>query len=230
MKSHRKILVICAHPDDEVLGLGGTIHDRIKNQNCIADVLILGEGINSRNTQSQHIIDLKEHKKNSLQACKIIGYTNINFLMFPDNKFDQLPLLKVVKDVEKYISFSKPDEIFTHFEDDLNIDHLITSKAVTTATRPLPGEKKIDIFHFHTMSSSEWNFSSNSIPFKPNVFYEIKKNDIEIKQKALSAYTSEIRDWPHPRSLENIEVVAKYWGSVIGKHYAEAFKLVLSVN
>ena len=222
--------MICAHPDDEVLGLGGTIHSRIKNHGCEADVLILGEGINSRETGSNYTINLENHKKNALKACNYIGYKNVNFLMFPDNQFDQLPLLKIVKNIEEHIRLTKPDEIFTHFEDDLNIDHFITSKAVTTATRPLPEQKNIDIFHFHTMSSSEWNFSSGSNLFKPNTFYELNLQDIEIKKKALNAYFSEIRNWPHPRSLKNIEVVANYWGSVVGRNYAEAFKLVLSIN
>jgi LmbE family N-acetylglucosaminyl deacetylase len=229
MNVNRKILTICAHPDDELLGLGGTIHHRVKKNNCIAEVLILGEGIKSRNLDSKYIIDIDQHRSNSKRACEIIGYQKVHFLSFPDNAFDTVPFLDIVNKIEIFIQTIKPDDIFTHHEYDLNIDHQLTSRAVATATRPLPNEKNVNIYHFETFSSTEWSFSKKEQSFCPNVFFQLDQDDITAKKKGMTEYSSEIRDWPHPRSLKNLEVVANKWGATVGVDYAEAFQLIKSV-
>lgn len=226
----RKILVVAAHPDDEILGLGGTIHKCIKNGD-IADCLILGEGITSRQGKREDtgLAMLDELKNNAQSAGKIIGYREIHFADLPDNKFDSMPLLEVIKRVEKHIDAFKPEIIYTHHYGDLNIDHRVTFEAVMTACRPVGGYFVKEIYCFETPSSTEWNFKYDGNMFKPNVFIDIQ-DTLEAKLKAIECYKSEIKEYPHPRSLKALEMIAARWGIIVGKNYVEAFELIRKVD
>lgn len=220
----KKILVVAAHPDDEVLGCGGTVA-RLVRQGYAAFTLILGEGITSRENvgdrqkKQKEIIKLKKQAK---KANKIIGVKKVFFFDLGDNRFDMVPLLDIVNIVEKVKNGVKPDIVFTHYRKDLNIDHQITYKAVITATRPIKGETVKEIYSFETPSSTEWSYP---LSFCPNVFFDISKN-INIKLKALKKYKTELRDFPHPRSLKGVELAAKFRGMNVGLEYAEAFESI----
>jgi LmbE family N-acetylglucosaminyl deacetylase len=220
----KKILVVAAHPDDEILGCGGTVARKVKN-GCEAYTLILGQGIASRykKANAQKIRDqIEELKKSVYAANEIIGVKEVFTHDFPDNKFDTVSLLEIVKVIENIKNKIKPDIIFTHYEKDLNIDHQITYKAVLTATRPLPDEVVKEIYSFEVLSSTEWNYPTT---FAPDVFFDIS-DTIDIKIKAMSEYKSELKEFPHPRSLRAIELNAEVWGMRVGLKYAEAFKCV----
>ena len=224
----RKVLSILAHPDDEVLGCGGTIARLSKKGNEIY-VLILGEGITSRDD----IRDKQKRKSETLalrrqaeEANKLLGIKKIFFYDFPDNRFDTIPFLDIVKVIEKIKNQIKPEIIFTHYEKDLNIDHQITYKAVITATRPLEKENVKEIYSFEIPSSTEWSYP---LSFSPNMFYDISET-IDVKIKALKEYKSELKKYPYPRSLEGVELTAKNWGMKVGLNYAEAFKIVRIVK
>ena len=140
---NKRILVVVAHPDDELLGLGGTLHHLIKREKSIVRVVIMGEGITSRSEErnlSKWKNHLSIHKENIKQAQKILGYQELATYSFPDNRFDIVPLLEIVKVVEKEKKSFNPDIVFTHHNGDLNIDHKLTFQAVITAFRPLPNE------------------------------------------------------------------------------------------
>jgi len=229
MIKNSKILTICAHPDDELLGLGGTIHNLVAKHGCKAEVLILGEGITSRTSDIENIISLDKHQSNAEKACNIIGYSKVNFLSLSDNEFDKYSLLSIIKKIEPFISNFNPDIIFTHHEYDLNIDHQLTFKAIMTACRPIPKTKPRAIYSFETFSSTEWQSTSYNKVFSPNFFIKLNRDDVEAKMNALKCYTTEIREWPHPRSTKNIEVNANKWGALVGADYAEAFCLIRSV-
>lgn len=220
----RKVLVIAAHPDDEVLGCGGTVA-RLNKEGHKITTLILGEGVTSRDDtrdvkkREKNILELKEDAK---KANAILGVREVFFHNFHDNRFDTVPFLDVVKVIEKIKNQIKPDIIFTHYEKDLNIDHQVTYKAVITATRPLKGESVKEIYSFEIPSSTEWSYP---LSFSPNVFYDISET-IDIKLKAFEEYESELREYPHPRSLEGVKLIAKNWGMKVGLNYAEAFKIV----
>lgn len=220
----KKILVVAAHPDDEVLGSGATV-SRLVKEGREAYTLILGEGITSRDEKrdiKKRFGEIKELKEQIQKANEIIGIKKVFIEKFPDNRFDTVSFLDIVKTIEKVKNKIKPDVIFTHYENDLNIDHQITYKAVLIATRPVVDETVKEIYSFEILSSTEWNYP---LTFSPNVYFDISET-IKIKQKAMSEYKSELRDYPHPRSLEGIKNNAKLWGVKVGLDYAEAFKCV----
>ena len=184
---------------------------RLSQKGNLLRTLILGKG---REGSSQY--------KGIEKANKVVGCYMTSVLDFPDNKFDSVPLLEIVKSIERIKNIFHPDIIFTHCEKDLNIDHQLTYKAVITATRPMVNECVREIYSFFIPSSTEWSYP---LSFSPNVFYDISQT-ISLKQQAIKEYEGELRNWPHPRSLGGIDILAKLHGIQVGVEYAEAFQLV----
>jgi LmbE family N-acetylglucosaminyl deacetylase len=191
--------------------------------------VILGEGQTSRGEKredtSKRVIE--NLHRDTLNAASVLGYSKVYFAEFPDNRFDHVDLLDIVKYTEKIIDEYKPDIIYTHHEGDLNIDHKITYRAVLTATRPVNNYTVKELYTFETVSSSEWYFQ-HSNQFRPNVFIDIE-NSFEKKILALQCYSTELCEYPHPRSIKGLEIQAQKWGIIVGKHLAEAFFLVRKV-
>lgn len=228
-----RILVVVAHPDDELLGQGATIHKLSSEYGCICRAVILGEGLTSRSEErnrEQWEQELKEHKACIHNAAEIIGYDSVGIYDFPDNRFDSIDLLDIIKAVEKEKEEFKPEVIFTHHGGDLNIDHQKTFEAVMTATRPIKGEIVKTIITFETPSSTEWQASSDPRKFNPNLFIEISEQNLKAKCDGMEAYKFEKREWPHPRSIEALKLLARRAGVKVGKQYAESFHLVRSVT
>ena len=223
-----RILVVVAHPDDEILGLGGTLSFLSESKSVRIKVVILGEGITSRsnyrNTSSWEE-QLINHKQDILKAKEIIGYDELKCYDFPDNRFDGVELLDIVKVVEKEKNEFKPDIIFTHHFGDLNIDHKITHEAVITASRPILGESVHSILTFETPSSTEWQIINENNFFRPNFFFEIKDKHLEKKILAMESYRFEKREYPHPRSPKALKTLARNRGVSVGKKYVEAFAI-----
>lgn len=165
----------------------------------------------------------KLHKA-TLEAAKLIGYSEVFFENLPDNRFDSVNLLDIVKSVEHYLGDIRPDIVYTHHYGDLNIDHRLACEAVLTATRPTKACTVKEVYEFETVSSTEWSFGNREWGFFPNVFVDIQ-DYFEIKCDAMKKYKSELCSFPHPRSLETLEALAKKRGSIAGKEYAEAFEL-----
>lgn len=223
----KKILIVAAHPDDEVLGCGGTIAKLAKNGNEV-HVILAAEGLTSRQTtreQSSLKNEFDQLYKKAKDANDALGVTSLEFLGFPDNRMDSVDLLDIVKKIETKLEFFPADEIYTHFPSDLNIDHRLLSEAVLTATRPMPGQFVKKVFFFEVPSSTDWKFGGNDQSFfTPNVFVNIELF-LAQKIKALAYYQSEMRPFPHARSLENLENLAKVRGAHVGYRAAEAFIL-----
>lgn len=222
----RKVLVVAAHPDDELLGVGGTIR-RLVNEGSEVHALILGEGMTSRFSDEERIVDsaLGDLYSDTMDASSILGYKAVYFSRLPDNRFDAVPLLEIVKIIERHIDDLKPEVVFTHYDGDINIDHTITYRAVITATRPIEGCPVKEVYMFETPSSTEWGYELAGGAFMPNTFYDIS-DTISSKLSAMECYRSELRMFPHPRSTEALTVIARRWGSQIGTAYAEAFRAV----
>ncbi len=220
-----KILVVAAHPDDELLGVGGTVR-RLSDEGNEVYALIMAEGITSRSDKREDSdqSELDALKKDSIKACETVGYKDVEFCGLPDNRMDSLDLLDVIKKLTPFIEKYSPEIIFTHHHGDLNIDHRITNEAVLTCTRPMLGEKVRKILAFETPSSTEWNYNYTE-PFTPNVYYDITQT-VDFKIKGMDCYKSERREYPHPRSGEALEALAKVRGSQCGFENAEAFMLL----
>ncbi len=222
-----KILVVVAHPDDEVLGCGGSMARFALEGNDVY-TLILGEGITSRDKKRMRVkrdSEVAELKKTAEDANKILGAKKVYTFDFPDNRFDTIPLLDIIKTIEKIKEDIKPDIVFTHHYGDLNIDHQITFKAVITAFRPAVDESVKELYSFEIPSSTEWNAPSSLTHFMPEYFVDISKT-IKLKVRAMKEYKCEIREYPHMRSVESIEIKAKQWGIQVGLETAEAFEVI----
>lgn len=220
----KNILVVAAHPDDEVLGCGGAIIRHVQAGDSV-HVHIMAEGLTSRSPQRASFKQDDQLKR--LADCaeavsQMMGVQSLRLHDFPDNRMDSLELLDIVKVVEAMIDEVKPDVVYTHHAGDVNIDHQLTHQAVLTACRPIPGAGVKTLLFFETPSSTEWNFSGIGAAFSPNWFVDIS-DTLPLKLAALALYEQEMRAWPHPRSLKAVELLAGWRGSTIGVEAAEAF-------
>jgi len=225
----KNIMIVVAHPDDEILGLGASMHNLIYEQQCKIHVVILGEGITSRaDTRDTKLWEreLVVHRENIKNAQKLIGYQSLSIYDFPDNRFDTVALLDIIKVIEKEKANFKPDVIFTHHGGDLNIDHQRTFEAVITSCRPLNTETVKTIITFETPSGTEWRASSDPRHFIPNMFVNISEENLQAKINAMECYEFEKRQFPHPRSPEALKIRAQMWGIANGLQLAEAFCVV----
>ena len=219
------ILVVAAHPDDEVLGCAGTIAKHVASGD-IVHVIFMTNGVSSRN-ESNHDAAM-DRKIAAQKSSDILGVKSIQYFDFPDNKMDEVPLLNIVKLIENVIHDLNPRVIYTHHIGDLNIDHQIVHRAVVTSCRPLPGFCVKEVYAFEVLSSTEWQTPGHMI-FSPNVFVDISKQ-IKIKQDALACYAKEMHKAPHGRSAENSIRLASLRGNSVGVNYAEAFVSIREIR
>jgi LmbE family N-acetylglucosaminyl deacetylase len=224
------VLVIAAHPDDEILGCGGTM-TRLAREGHEVRIAILAEGMSSRYTQREHADErqLQHLHAGAQRAADKVGAKELVLCKLPDNRLDTVPLLDVVKLVEELVTRFRPEVIYTHHPGDLNIDHGVVHRAVLTATRPVAGRCVREIYAFEVPSSTEWAFQRLEPSFRPNVFVDIT-DTLETKIEALAFYDTETRKFPHPRSAEALRAIAARWGSVAGLPAVEAFELIRSVR
>ena len=229
MNDKKSILIVAAHPDDEVLGCGGTIARLAQEGNEIY-IALLGEGISSRSSvrdkadkESIRILHQQSH-----EVTRLLGAKDLFLYSLPDNRFDTVPLLDIVKIIEKLIEKINPADIYTHHAGDLNIDHVITNRAILTATRLIEGCRIKEVLTFEVPSSTEWSFGQYQSVFNPNQFVDIRET-LEIKIEAMKMYKSEIRSFPHPRSIDAIQALARWRGSIVGIEAAEGFEIVRKI-
>lgn len=217
----KSILVVASHPDDEVLGCGGTIAKHVAEGHRVTVVFMTnGESSRSEADNQKNISTRNQDCKKALSILGVKDYMNFDF---PDNMMDQVPLLEVVKSIEDTIQKFRPSIIYTHFSDDLNIDHRITHEAVLTACRPQSWSPVKSIFLFEVLSATEWNSNSKN-KFNPNKFIDIS-NYWPTKHSALNAYRKELRPFPHSRNIKTIKALAVYRGATVGFKKAEAFQV-----
>jgi LmbE family N-acetylglucosaminyl deacetylase len=226
------ILAVFAHPDDEVLAAGATMA-RYAREGHSVHVAILGEGITSRFVSRETAL----HSKNACadldglgnairQAAAILGARDSRCYGLPDNRFDSVDLLEVVKIVEGLKSEYEPSLVLTHHAGDMNVDHGIVANAVLTAFRSLPGERSCVLLAGETLSSTDYSIGLPGRMFEPNLWVPVERSDVDKKIASLRCYTSEVRDFPHPRCGDAVETLARYRGVQCGAPLGEAFRLL----
>jgi len=208
-----KVLIISSHPDDEVLGCGGTIRN-FASQGISVYVLLLTCGAESK----------KNLKEDCLKAHKILGTREVFFEGFPNQLLDTVPILKINETIEKYLAKINPEIVFTHHYGDINRDHKIAFESTFVAVRPLFPAKVKKLYSYFVASSTEWNACPKNA-FIPNTFIDIQKS-LDYKIRAMKCYKTEYRDYPHPRSAKSIKLYANYWGIIAGLKFAESFLML----
>jgi N-acetylglucosamine malate deacetylase 1 len=214
----KKILVVAAHYDDEILGVGGTLLKH-KEQGDEIYICIVTEGYEPE-WSKEHI---KKQERESEEVDRILGTTKRLHCHFPAVKLNTIPSGEFNKKIYGIVNEVNPDIVYTHFEHDINIDHKLVFNAVMVATRPLK-DKKIKVLCFETPSSTEWS----QIGFKPNHYVNIA-GFIDKKVEAFLKYGDEVKEYPHPRSLEALKILAKKRGNEVCMEYSECFIMVREI-
>jgi LmbE family N-acetylglucosaminyl deacetylase len=216
--SNEEVLVIAAHPDDETIGMGGTIH-KLSSLGSRVRVVFLSDGVSSRDEIRESLVS---RRTASINALKVLNCSDVHFYDYPDNSMDSVPLIDIVKTIENSMNDFSPTVLFTHFPHDLNIDHRITSQACLVAARPKVNRKIKSLLYFEVQSSTEWNFGATQ--FVPNMFVDIS-DSFKNKVKALREYQVEIESFPEARSFAGIEARSTVRGVTVGVSNAEAFQI-----
>ncbi|MFH1563902.1 MAG: PIG-L deacetylase family protein [Nitrospirota bacterium] len=226
-----KVLVVAAHPDDEIYGVGGTI---VKHAKCGDEVYvcILTEGVTTQYANAMDKISLdnliEQKKKESLKAAKILGIKEVFFFNLPDMRLDTIAHSEVNQPIEQCIVKLLPDIVYTHHWGDVNKDHRLAFESTMVAVRPGLNSPIKRVLIYETPSSSEWNAPILTNQFMPNVFVDIS-DVLPLKIQAMKAYKSELRPFPHPRSIEAVTTYAKKRGLEVGKKSVECFMLIREI-
>ena len=221
----KKVLVIAAHPDDEVLGMGGTIA-KLVNEGCEVNVLIVTDGSSSQYRDSDNLDQIIRAKKQETWACaEVLGVKQVYYGGMPDMRLDSTPHITVNKVIECFIDQLCPDTVFTHFWGDVNQDHVNVYHSTLVAVRPIKGQVVKELYCYRVPSSTEWTPMNSPTTFMPNVYVDITEF-AEQKYEAFSQYHTELRAYPHPRSVEYLRICDKARGLQVGLQVAEEFVLL----
>ncbi|PJZ43108.1 hypothetical protein CH370_01370 [Leptospira kmetyi] len=222
----RKILIIAAHPDDDILGCGAFI---FKHRNdCEFRVVFIAEGSTCRFSadqiqSSEALKQIEIRTASAKKSLEVLGVNDYKFYDLPCGRLDQVPIIDINKIIENEIKTFKPETVMIHSETDVNNDHRIVARSLAMAARPVWPDCDLNILSFEVLSTTEWNLTD---PFVPNLFEEISEDCLKKKWKALECYYTEIKEFPYPRSYVGLETLARYRGMQSGFKLAEAFKII----
>jgi LmbE family N-acetylglucosaminyl deacetylase len=222
------VLCVAAHPDDEVLGAGGTLARHAADGEDV-HVCILSDGVTSRYDDPESATEeIEQRRDRARRACETLGAT-VSLHEFPDNQFDTVALLDIVQTIEAEIEEHAPRVVYTHHYGDLNVDHELACRATVTATRPLADSSIERVLAFETLSATEWAVPSAENAFQPQEFVAVDAH-LSTKLDALAAYEDELRSGPHPRTAATVEQNARVWGAKAGVPAAEPFEVLRAVR
>lgn len=222
----KNVLVVVAHSDDETISMAGTIRKHVLRGDAV-HVISMTDGVGARETA--HEEDVIERKISAQNASEALGFEWGNCFDFLDNSMDSYPLIEIVKCVEKAKNQYQPTLVYTHSSADLNVDHRVVANAVITAFRPQPSEICKEIRLFEVASATDYGNEALTGKFSPNLFVDINET-WDAKLMALNAYASEMREYPHSRSIEGIKNLAKIRGNQVGCNLAEAFEVIRKIE
>ena len=223
-----RILVIAAHPDDEVYGMGGTIA-KLASQGHEVHVLIVTDGCTAQyagRPDLQEIIE-KKHRE-AIEANTLLGVKQVHFGTFPDMKLDTVAHVEVNRLSEETVDQVRPDTVYTHFYGDVNLDHQMVYRSTLVAVRPVPGQCVKALYAYYVPSSTEWSPQLAHTVFLPNTMADITGFEAQ-KEQALLAYQTEARAYPHPRSAQYVRETDRARGLQWGMGSSEAFMLLRKI-
>lgn len=218
MSATEIVLVCAAHPDDEILGCGATMARHVAAGDEV-HVVILVRGVTSRGES----VEPPDSEAAARAAGAVIGVRSVRTHDFPDNRMDSVDRLSIAKAIEGEVARVRPTIVYTHFGGDMNVDHGRVHDAVAIACRPTPGHSVRSLLFFEVPSSTEWRPPGSVPAFAPNWFVDVSAT-LAKKLEALGGpYAAEMRPFPHARSLEAVEHLARWRGASVGVAAAEAF-------
>jgi N-acetylglucosamine malate deacetylase 1 len=220
-----RVLAVVAHPDDEVLGAGGTLARHAQHGDEV-HIVFLADGVGARGENREAA---ERRAEAARAAATLLSARAPRFLGLPDNRLDRVEFLSVAQMIEKVVKDTAPDTIYTHHAGDLNVDHALCHRAVLTACRPQPGSTVSRIYAMEVPSSTEWSSPGVADAFVPTHFVDISATR-DVKRRALEAYAEEMRAFPHSRSFEAIDALSTWRGATVGLRAAEAFMLVREIK
>ena len=223
----KSVLIVAAHPDDEVLGCGGTIARHARAGDTV-NILLMAEGATAREGLLNERRAVAALRDAAVAVARVLGAGEPRFCGFPDNRLDTVPMLDLIRPIEALAREIEPHTVYTHHQGDLNVDHRIVHEAVVTAFRPTPNCTAHALYAFEVLSSTGWADPSRDTPFAPTRFVDIR-DTLEVKIAGLNCYRSEMRPFPHARSVEAVLALAAYRGAGVGLHAAEAFCVIREI-
>ncbi len=225
MRAERtRVVVIGAHPDDELLGAGGTLAGHILAGDEV-HAIVVTDGAGSR-YPPEYVAMLR---KQAHRAAEVMGFASLRLLSLPDQRLDTVPLIELTQCLEGVLDEIGPEIVYTHFPEDVNADHRLVAGCAWTACRPYSRPNVRKFMAFETPSSTEWALSMPGTQWQPNLFVDVT-DTLPIKVAAMECYETELRDYPHPRSSRALRERAAYWGSHIGRVAAEPFMVLREVS
>lgn len=219
-----RVVVLGAHPDDEILGAGGTLARHVEDGHEV-HAIVVADGASSRASDEMRIA----LEKDAARAAEAIGFTSIRLESLPDQRLDTVPFIDLTQIIESILDDMEPDVVYTHFPGDVNFDHGLVARATWTACRPYARPQLRRFAVFETPSSTEWAWPVNDSSLQPNHFVDITET-LDKKIAAMECYQSELRDYPHPRSSRSLRERAAFWGSQVGRLAVEPFRILRDVQ
>lgn len=219
-----RVVVLGAHPDDEILGAGGTLARHVVDGDEV-HAIVVADGASSRASDEMRIA----LEKDAARAAEAIGFTSIRLESLPDQRLDTVPFIDLTQIIESILNDIEPHVVYTHFPGDVNVDHGLVARATWTACRPYARPQLRRFAVFETPSSTEWAWPVNDSSLQPNHFVDITET-LDKKIAAMECYGSELREYPHPRSSRSLRERAAFWGSQVGRLAVEPFRILRDVQ
>ena len=219
-----KVLVIAPHPDDEILGVGGTIAKKVKSVNEVYVCVVTKGGPPIFNSEF-----IEQGRRECVKADAILGVKDTIFLDFPAVMLETIPRYKLNGKIAELIQNICPDEVYIPHSGDMQIDHQMVVNAAMVAVRPRGDKYPKRVYAYETLSETGWNIPNTLNDFIPNVYEDISEV-FNLKIDAMNIFKSQIHPFPDARSIEAIEALAKFRGATVSVNYAEAFCLIREVK
>lgn len=219
-----KVLVIAPHPDDEIIGVGGTIIKRVQAGDEV-HVLVVTRGKEPLFDKAQ----VEKVRKECLLADKMAGVKETVFLDFPAVMLETVPRYELNDEICKIVFSILPDEVYIPHRGDMQIDHQMVVDAAMVAVRPKYGHIVKRVYAYETLSETGWNIPNTVNEFIPTVYEDITST-FEHKLEAMNCFKSQLAVFPAARSIGAIEALARYRGATVNVRAAEAFNLIREIK